>query len=139
MPRTSLPVCHEHRCLYATNIVACMPRTSLPVCHEHRCLYATNIVACMPRTSLQKNYRNTFSPAKTFRTVFWSVFGRGGSEVVTLAEYEHYLTENFGYLLYGLYNVIMVTVLINMLIAMMARSYQAIAVSWILHTYPLYI
>ncbi|WAR18167.1 TRPC7-like protein, partial [Mya arenaria] len=64
---------------------------------------------------------------KTFRTVFWSVFGRGGSEVVTLGEYDHYLTENFGYLLYGLYNVIMVTVLINMLIAMMARSYQTIA------------
>ena len=65
---------------------------------------------------------------RTFRTVFWSVFGRGETNVVTLNKYENHVTEDFGYLLYGFYNVIMVTVLINMLIAMMARSYQAIAV-----------
>ncbi|WAR11309.1 TRPC3-like protein, partial [Mya arenaria] len=64
---------------------------------------------------------------KTFRTVFWSVFGRGETDVVTLSLYNNHLTENFGYVLYGLYNFIMVTVLINMLIAMMARSFQAIA------------
>ncbi|KAH3830216.1 hypothetical protein DPMN_103457 [Dreissena polymorpha] len=63
----------------------------------------------------------------TFRTVFWSVFGRGGTDVVLLDQYNNYVTENFGNFLYGLYNVIMVTVLINMLIAMMARSFQAIA------------
>lgn len=59
------------------------------------------------------------------------MFGRGETNVVTLSEYENHVTEDFGYLLYGCYNVIMVTVLINMLIAMMARSYQAIAVSGI--------
>jgi len=76
-------------------------------------------------------YTCTFKPCslvKTFRTVFWSVFGRGETNVVTLSEYNNHLTENFGYILYGLYNCIMVTVLINMLIAMMARSFQAIAV-----------
>ncbi|KAH3776727.1 hypothetical protein DPMN_178160 [Dreissena polymorpha] len=69
------------------------------------------------------------SPVKTFRSVFWSVFGRGETNVVTLGKYDNPLTENFGYVLYGVYNFIMVTVLINMLIAMMARSFQAIAVS----------
>ncbi|XP_060587786.1 short transient receptor potential channel 7-like [Ruditapes philippinarum] len=66
---------------------------------------------------------------KTFRTIFWSVFGRGESDVVTLADYNNSVTEDIGYCLYGLYNFLMVTVLLNMLIAMMARSFQAIAES----------
>lgn len=60
--------------------------------------------------------------------MFWSVFGRGETNVVTLGKYDNHVTEDFGYLLYGCYNLSMVTVLINMLIAMMARTYQAIAV-----------
>ena len=42
---------------------------------------------------------------------------------------EHKLTEATGYLLYGGYNVISVIVLLNMLIAMMANSYEVIQVS----------
>ncbi|KAL4234378.1 hypothetical protein ACF0H5_006025 [Mactra antiquata] len=66
---------------------------------------------------------------KTFRTVFWSIFGRGEADVVTLGAYQNSLTQDIGYFLYGFYNFIMVTVLFNMLIAMMARSFQAIAES----------
>ena len=42
---------------------------------------------------------------------------------------KHQLTEAAGYLLYGGYNVISVIVLLNMLIAMMANSYEVIQVS----------
>ena len=65
----------------------------------------------------------------TFRTVFWSIFGRGEASVVKLNDYDNHVTEDFGYVIYGGFNVAMVTVLLNMLIAMMARSYQAITVS----------
>ena len=61
--------------------------------------------------------------------MFWSVFGRGEASVVKVNGYENHVTEDFGYVIYGLFNVALVTVLLNMLIAMMARSYQAITVS----------
>ena len=38
-------------------------------------------------------------------------------------------SEDIGYIIYGTYNIVMVTVLINMLIAMMTRSFTLIAVS----------
>ncbi|XP_063439378.1 short transient receptor potential channel 7-like [Mytilus trossulus] len=62
----------------------------------------------------------------TFRTVFWSLFGRGDTDVVKLGEYENKFTEDIGYIIYGAYNIAMVIVLLNMLIAMMTRSYQDI-------------
>ncbi|XP_021357995.1 short transient receptor potential channel 3-like isoform X2 [Mizuhopecten yessoensis] len=62
----------------------------------------------------------------TFRTVFWSVFGRGDTDVVTLGEYDNHLTEDIGYIIYGMYNIAMVIVLLNMLIAMMSRSFENI-------------
>ena len=61
--------------------------------------------------------------------MFWSIFGRGEASVVKVNEYDNDVTENFGYVIYGLFNIALVTVLLNMLIAMMARSYQAITVS----------
>ncbi|KAK7505655.1 hypothetical protein BaRGS_00002926 [Batillaria attramentaria] len=63
----------------------------------------------------------------TFRTVFWSLFGRGEPDAVKLGDYNNNLTEDIGYIIYGLYNIVMVTVLINMLIAMMTRSFTNIA------------
>ena len=48
--------------------------------------------------------------------------------MVQINEYDNHVTEDFGYIIYGAFNVAMVTVLLNMLIAMMARSYQAITV-----------
>ncbi|CAG5116513.1 unnamed protein product, partial [Candidula unifasciata] len=64
---------------------------------------------------------------ETFRTVFWSLFGRGEPEAVKLGGYNNTFTEDIGYILYGAYNVAMVTVLLNMLIAMMSRSFTLIA------------
>ncbi|XP_076470184.1 short transient receptor potential channel 7-like [Babylonia areolata] len=63
----------------------------------------------------------------TFRTVFWSLFGRGEPDAVRLGGYNNNLTEDVGYIIYGVYNIVMVTVLINMLIAMMTRSFTNIA------------
>ncbi|XP_033754245.1 short transient receptor potential channel 3-like [Pecten maximus] len=79
------------------------------------------------------DHQFTFSAEKhfgdvmaTFRTVFWSVFGRGDTDVVTLGEYDNHLTEDIGYIIYGMYNIAMVIVLLNMLIAMMSRSFENI-------------
>lgn len=44
-------------------------------------------------------------------------------------KYDHKFIENIGYVLYGIYNVTMVVVLLNMLIAMINSSYQEIEVS----------
>lgn len=65
----------------------------------------------------------------TFRTVFWSIFGRGDTDVLSLGEYRNNFTEDIGYIIYGVFNIVTVTVLINMFIAVMTRSFQNIAVS----------
>uniref|UniRef100_A0A4W3HDJ9 Transient receptor potential cation channel, subfamily C, member 7a n=1 Tax=Callorhinchus milii TaxID=7868 RepID=A0A4W3HDJ9_CALMI len=71
-----------------------------------------------------------FNPAFTtveesFKTLFWSIFGL--SEVISVVlKYDHKFIENIGYILYGVYNVTMVVVLLNMLIAMINSSYQEI-------------
>lgn len=57
------------------------------------------------------------------------MFGRGDTDVVKLDQYDNKLTEDIGYIIYGVYNISMVVVLLNMLIAMMTRSYQDITVS----------
>ncbi|CAL1532324.1 unnamed protein product, partial [Lymnaea stagnalis] len=46
---------------------------------------------------------------------------------VKLGQYDNFFTENIGLIIYGAYNVAMVTVLLNMLIAMMTRSFTLIA------------
>lgn len=64
---------------------------------------------------------------ESFKTLFWSIFGL--SEVISVVlKYDHKFIENIGYVLYGVYNVTMVIVLLNMLIAMMNHSYQEIEV-----------
>ncbi|XP_052834096.1 short transient receptor potential channel 7 [Octopus bimaculoides] len=63
----------------------------------------------------------------TFRTAFWSLFGRGEPHAVQLGDYDNSFTEDVGYVIYGIYNIAMVTVLLNMLIAMMTRSFENIA------------
>lgn len=47
-------------------------------------------------------------------------------------KYDHKFIENIGYVLYGIYNVTMVVVLLNMLIAMINSSYQEIEVNLLL-------
>lgn len=68
-----------------------------------------------------------FSVEESFKTLFWSIFGL--SEVISVVlKYDHKFIENIGYILYGVYNVTMVVVLLNMLIAMINSSYQEIEV-----------
>ncbi|KAL3859306.1 hypothetical protein ACJMK2_009531 [Sinanodonta woodiana] len=86
------------------------------------------------RTSIELEDRNLTFPAadsfgdfiETFRTMFWSLFGRGEPDIVKLGGYNNHVTEDIGYNLFGAYNIAMVIVLLNMLIAMMAQSFQAI-------------
>ncbi|XP_069113153.1 short transient receptor potential channel 7-like isoform X2 [Argopecten irradians] len=65
-------------------------------------------------------------PHITFRTVFWSLFGRGETTAVELGEFGHIFTQTVGYWIFGAYNIATVTVLLNMLIAMMSRSFEII-------------
>ena len=65
---------------------------------------------------------------KTLRTMFWSIYLIGNSAVVEIDPFDNDLTLVFGYLIFGLYHIINITIMINMLIAMMARSYDSILV-----------
>ncbi len=69
---------------------------------------------------------------ESFKTLFWSIFGLSEVSSVVL-KYDHKFIENIGYVLFGIYNVTMVVVLLNMLIAMINSSYQEIEVSYISH------
>ena len=72
-----------------------------------------------------------FSIEKTFTTMFWAMFGMGESSVVKLGDsYNGGFTERIGYIVFGAYNIAIVVILLNMLIAMMSRSFEAIAVSF---------
>lgn len=48
---------------------------------------------------------------------------------------DHKFIENIGYVLYGVYNIIMVIVLLNMLIAMFNSSFQEIEVRLVVHIF----
>ncbi|XP_032885262.1 short transient receptor potential channel 7 [Amblyraja radiata] len=75
---------------------------------------------------LGAKYNPAFTTVEeSFKTLFWSIFGL--SEVISVVlKYDHKFIENIGYILYGVYNVMMVVVLLNMLIAMINSSYQEI-------------
>lgn len=60
--------------------------------------------------------------------MFWSLFGRGEPTVVMLEPFGHKFTETVGYWIFGFFNISMVIVLLNMLIAMMSRSFEIIQV-----------
>lgn len=69
------------------------------------------------------------------RTVFWALFGFGSPESTDLLSLStnssnttvhHTYTELLGYSLWGIYHIITVVVLINMLIAMLSDSYQRV-------------
>lgn len=66
----------------------------------------------------------------TFRTTFWALFGLKDAKTVELGEgFRSRFTESVGYIVFGVYNWGAVIVLLNMLIAMMTRSFDKIAVS----------
>uniref|UniRef100_A0A8C1GGE9 Transient receptor potential cation channel, subfamily C, member 6b n=2 Tax=Cyprinus carpio TaxID=7962 RepID=A0A8C1GGE9_CYPCA len=62
---------------------------------------------------------------ESFKTLFWAIFGLSEVKSVVINN-GHKFIENTGYVLYGVYNVIMVIVLLNMLIAMINNSFQEI-------------
>lgn len=64
---------------------------------------------------------------ESFKTLFWAIFGLSEVKSVVI-NYNHKFIENIGYVLYGVYNVTMVIVLLNMLIAMINSSFQEIEV-----------
>ena len=67
----------------------------------------------------------------TFRTVFWALFGMGAPEDVELGQaYSKEFTERVGYIVFGAYNITASIVLLNMLIAMMSRSFDVIQVMY---------
>ena len=70
---------------------------------------------------------------QTFRTVYWALFGMGESDVVELGDgYHDAFTTRIGYIMYGAYNIAAVIVSLNMLIAMMSRSFDIIQVRFAL-------
>ncbi|KAM8835040.1 short transient receptor potential channel 6a [Synchiropus picturatus] len=62
---------------------------------------------------------------ESFKTLFWAIFGLSEVRSVIINN-GHKFIENIGYVLYGVYNVTMVIVLLNMLIAMINSSFQEI-------------
>ncbi|CAF0718901.1 unnamed protein product [Brachionus calyciflorus] len=62
----------------------------------------------------------------TFTTIFWSIFGLGDSGNISLKPFNNQLTEFFGFILYGTFHIASIIVLLNMLIAMMTKSYESI-------------
>ena len=62
----------------------------------------------------------------TFKTVFWSLFCLAEKEGVQLEDFDKQFTEVVGYLIYGVFNIVSVIVLLNMLFAMMSKSYKTI-------------
>ncbi len=66
---------------------------------------------------------------KAFQTVFWALFGVGEGQEVELQGYSSGFTERVGYIVYGAYNFATVIVLLNMLIAMMSRTFGKIKVN----------
>uniref|UniRef100_H2V3I5 Transient receptor potential cation channel subfamily C member 6 n=1 Tax=Takifugu rubripes TaxID=31033 RepID=H2V3I5_TAKRU len=62
---------------------------------------------------------------ESFKTLFWAIFGLSEVRSVVVNN-GHKFIENTGYVLYGVYNVTMVIVLLNMLIAMINSSFQEI-------------
>jgi len=67
------------------------------------------------------------SVEESFKTLFWAIFGLSEVKSVIINN-GHKFIENIGYVLYGVYNVTMVIVLLNMLIAMINNSFQEIEV-----------
>lgn len=69
----------------------------------------------------------SYSIEESFKTLFWAIFGLSEVKSVVVNN-GHKFIENTGYVLYGVYNVTMVIVLLNMLIAMINSSFQEIEV-----------
>ncbi|KAK3558536.1 hypothetical protein QTP86_019007 [Hemibagrus guttatus] len=102
--------------------------TLIPGIHSDFCLTQKKHRHTRTPPDITLHYIQTLSCVwveESFKTLFWSIFGL--SEVISVVlKYDHKFIENIGYVLYGVYNVTMVVVLLNMLIAMINSSYQEI-------------
>lgn len=88
------------------------------------CLNSKITVLSSPSISLSVRLS---SLEESFKTLFWAIFGLSEVRSVVINN-GHKFIENIGYVLYGVYNVTMVIVLLNMLIAMINSSFQEIEV-----------
>lgn len=88
-------------------------------------LYDGNVQLCF--SNICMGSISPFSVEESFKTLFWAIFGLSEVKSVVI-NYKHKFIENIGYVLYGVYNVTMVIVLLNMLIAMINSSFQEIEV-----------
>lgn len=77
--------------------------------------------------------RFSCSVEESFKTLFWAIFGLSEVKSV-IVNNGHKFIENTGYVLYGVYNVTVVIVLLNMLIAMINSSFQEIEVRFLCTT-----
>lgn len=64
---------------------------------------------------------------ETFQFLFWTMFGMEEHSVVDMPQF--LVPEFVGRALYGIFTIVMVIVLLNMLIAMITNSFQKIEVS----------
>lgn len=64
---------------------------------------------------------------ETFNFLFWTMFGMANQEYVDMHDYA--LAEFVGRIFYGIFTLLIVIVLLNMLIAMISNSFQRIEVS----------
>lgn len=87
-----------------------------------------NHMDLVSQSSLTKAEEAFGTIGSTFQTIFWSIFGLGQSENIELKPFENRVTEFFGLILYGTFHIASIIVLLNMLIAMMTRSYESILV-----------
>lgn len=63
---------------------------------------------------------------ETFHFLFWTMFGVANQDYVDMPEFV--LAEFVGRILYGIFTLVIVIVLLNMLIAMITNSFQKIEV-----------
>eukprot|EP00058_Branchiostoma_floridae_P002072 XP_002587560.1 hypothetical protein BRAFLDRAFT_127691 [Branchiostoma floridae] len=102
---------------------------------KEMCSQSDNATSPLVHTTCETE--NAFSNyGGSFAELFWALFGLGAKDTLDLSiseagnpnglYKEHTLTMYVGLSLYGLYLVVAVVVLLNMLIAMMSNSYQAI-------------
>lgn len=94
----------------------------------------SSLILLKARVSPHDSFRflNSCRIEESFKTLFWAIFGLSEVKSVVITV-DHKFIENIGYVLYGVYNFIMVIVLLNMLKAMFNSSFQEIEVHF-LHT-----
>ena len=66
--------------------------------------------------------------SNTFMTLFFALYTIGDSQDTLLQTFKNSLTVNIGYILFGTFHIANITIMINMLIAMMTKSFEDIIV-----------